>query len=236
MGRGSIALALFYFMYIKKLADAIYNDVVSGLQGYHHNPSISMEQLEDDVVDERLQIISEYIHKGTLPFKDLLIAINCIPVDCKDLEKCRCRETTGTPMAHFEIPQTINGIRSIDYIGSIDKQLPFMFYTSIYQKDFYHKYRKRGKDKPYVWIDTTPNENGMYDGYIFNAPMIKQISVVAIFKDPRQLEDYSCCSDLDDDNYSALNNEIKRRLTEKKLRYYRQLAMQPQPNDQTYKP
>jgi hypothetical protein len=30
-------------MLIKKLADAIYNDVVSGLQGYHHNPSISME-------------------------------------------------------------------------------------------------------------------------------------------------------------------------------------------------
>jgi hypothetical protein len=35
-------------------------------------------------------------------------------------------------MAHFEMPQTINGTRSIDYIGSIDKQLPFMFYTSIY--------------------------------------------------------------------------------------------------------
>lgn len=222
-------------MIIKKLADAIYNDVVSGLQGYHHNPSISMDQLEDDVVDERLQILNEHFIKGNLPIKDLVTAVNCIPVDCKDLERCRCRESIGTtPTAHFEMPQVFNSY--IDYVGSIDRQVPFMFYTSSYQWNFYHKFRKRGKNKPFVFIDTSPNENGMYDAYIFNAPMIKQISVVAIFKDPRQLENYSCCSDLDDDNFSFLNNEIKRRLTEKKLRYYRQLAMQPLPNDQSYKP
>lgn len=225
----------FLSMIIKKLADAIYNDVVSGLQGYHHNPSISMDQLEDDVVDERLQILNEHFIKGNLPIKDLVTAVNCIPVDCKDLERCRCRESIGTtPTAHFEMPQVFNSY--IDYVGSIDRQVPFMFYTSSYQWNFYHKFRKRGKNKPFVFIDTSPNENGMYDAYIFNAPMIKQISVVAIFKDPRQLENYSCCSDLDDDNFSFLNNEIKRRLTEKKLRYYRQLAMQPLPNDQSYKP
>jgi hypothetical protein len=28
---------------IKKLASAIYNDIVSGLRGYHHNPSMSLE-------------------------------------------------------------------------------------------------------------------------------------------------------------------------------------------------
>jgi hypothetical protein len=54
---------------------------------------------------------------------------------------------------------------------------------------------------------------------------------VAIFKDLRQIENYACCSDLDDDNMSFINNEIKRRLTEKKLRYYRQLAMPAKPND-----
>jgi len=39
-----------------------------------------------------------------------------------------------------------------------------------------------------VYIDTTPNANGMYDGFIFNAPLLKSISIIAIFKDPRQLE------------------------------------------------
>ena len=66
---------------IEKLASAIRNDVVSGLRGYHNNLSMSMEQLEQDIVDERLLILKEYQLKGILPTKDLYISINCIPVD-----------------------------------------------------------------------------------------------------------------------------------------------------------
>jgi len=32
----------------------------------------------------------------------------------------------------------------------------------------------------------------MLDCYIFNAPLIKQITFIGIFKDPRQLEDFQC--------------------------------------------
>ena len=39
---------------IEKLASAIRNDVVAGLRGYHTNLSMSMEQLEQDIIDERL--------------------------------------------------------------------------------------------------------------------------------------------------------------------------------------
>jgi hypothetical protein len=43
--------------------------------------------------------------KGVLPIKDLLTSINCIPVDCDNLAKCKCNPNTcGEPMAHFEIP------------------------------------------------------------------------------------------------------------------------------------
>lgn len=226
------------FNSIKKLASAIRNDVVSGLRGYHTSPSMSMEQLEQDIVDERLQIIKEYSLKGILPIKDLLLSINCIDVDCKDLERCRCNtDGCDTITAHFEIPQLLNdyGAMSIDYIGTTDRKIPFIVYTSSLSWN-YHKYRKRGKNRPYVWIDTTPNQNGMYDCFIFNAPLIKQVSVVAIFKDPRQLERYGCCEPLNDDNFSFINNEIKRRLTEKKVRYYRQLAAPLLPNDQSYQP
>jgi hypothetical protein len=72
--------------------------------------------------------------------------------------------------------------------------LPFIWYTSP-QSIKYHKYKKRGKSKPYVWIDTTPNENGMYDCFLFNAPLLDKVSITAIFKDPRQLDMYSCCVD-----------------------------------------
>ena len=91
--------------YYFKLASAIYNDIVSGLRGYSSNPTISLEQLEDDIIDERLQIIKEYSMKGLIPKRDLLLSINCINVDCKDLENCTCSNSiNGTPTFHFEIP------------------------------------------------------------------------------------------------------------------------------------
>ena len=225
---------------IEKLASAIRNDIVSGLGGYHANYSMSMEQLCQDIVDERLQILKEYSLKGTLPLKDLYLSINCIPIDCKSIDKCRCRadnDCATPPSAHFEIPQILNdyGNLSIDYLGSTDRQVPFIYYTSPTAFRF-HKYRKRGKDRPYVWIDTTPNENGMYDCFVFNAPLLSEVSISAIFKDPRQLENYACCTELQDDNMSFINNEIKKRLTQKKITYYRQLKAPNLPNDQSYQP
>ena len=224
---------------IEKLASAIRNDIISGLRGYHTNLSLSIEQLEQDIVDERLQIIKEYSLKGILPTRDLYLSINCIPVDCKNIERCRCgKEDCLTPTAHFEIPQLLNdyGLQSVDYIGSSDRQLPFIYYTS--STAFrYHKYKKRGKNKPYVWIDTTPNENGMYDCFVFNAPLLSQVSITAIFKDPRQINELSSscnCVEGMDNNMSFINNEIKKRLTEKKIRYYRQLQAPVLPNDQQY--
>lgn len=222
--------------YYERLASAIFNDVYAGLKGYHHNMSMSVEQLEDEIVMERLQIIKEYILKNTLAKKDLLLSLNCLPVDCKDLEKCRCRDQGGgTPTMHFEIPQLItdfDGI-GIEFIGSTDRSVPFTVYTSMTQATR-HKYRARRKLKPYVYIDTTPNENNMYDCYVFNAPLLKQVSVVGIFKDLRQVEILGCCEDLSQ-NFTWLDTEIQKRLTEKKLRYYRQFSPALLPNDQAYR-
>ncbi len=221
-------------MYIEKLASAIKNNLVSGLRGFHTNMSLSDELLEDSVIAERLLIIKEYASKGLLPKKDLYISINCIPIDCKDLERCNCRnieDCSEPPIAHFEIPQILNELGAIDYIGSTDRQLPFIYYTSP-QAFRNRKYRKRGKNRPSVWIDTTPNKDGYCDCYVFNAPLLKNISVSAIFKDPRQLSKFECC--IEDNTLTYLDNEIIKRLTEKYLRWYRQAAVPLKQNDQTY--
>lgn len=94
---------------------------------------------------------------------------------------------------------------------------------------------RRGAEKPFVYIEPTPNENNLYDCWIYNAPLLKKISIIAIFKDPRQLTQYTCCAGDDLENYTFLSAEIKKRLTEKKIRYYRQLAAQPTPNNQVPK-
>ena len=122
-------------MYIEKLASQIRNDVVSGLRGYHQNLSMNMEQLQDEIVACRLEILHQYFLKGVFPIKDLLIAINCVNVDCESLERCRCREYNedDTLVAHFQIPQLISyyGKQAIEYIGSTDRRNRFQIITSL---------------------------------------------------------------------------------------------------------
>lgn len=228
-------------MYIEKLASQIRNDVVSGLRGYHQNLSMNMEQLQDEIVACRLEILHQYFLKGVFPIKDLLIAINCVNVDCESLERCRCGKFNedDTLVAHFQIPQVITyyGKQAIEYVGSTDRLNRFQIITSLSELEN-RKYKKRGKNKPYVWIDYAPNENGMLDCFIFNAPFIEQISVVGVFKDPRQLNQYNCCNTDElngpDINMSFVDQLVKDKLTKEKLYYYRQMAAQRLPNDQQY--
>ena len=218
---------------VDKLASAIYLDVVAGLAGVTSNPTISIDELKDAVIEERLQIIKEYSLKNLIPKNDLLMAINCVPVDCKSMDKCPISVTEGLP--HFEIPQFVNdyGDEAIEFIGSVNRETQFKVYTSTAFQ--YQKHARRGSNKPFVYIEPTPNENNMYDAWVFNAPLLKTLSVIAIFKDPRQLEQFECCAGDDIENYSFISTEIKKRLTEKKLRYYKMMATQPTPNTQAPK-
>lgn len=222
-------------MVFERLSSAIMNNIISGLRGYASNLSLSLEQLEDTIVQVRLEVIKEWFLKGLFLRRDLMLSINCIELDCESLDRCMCDKISPCDelVAHFEIPQILGdfGAEAIDYIGSTDRQVPFVVYTSP-QFWRYAKYRKRGKNRPYVFIDVTPNKNNMYDCFVFNAPLLKQVSVVGIFKDPRQLEHYGCCPTEDIDNFSAINSEIEKRVTERFIRYYRQLQPVPTINDQ----
>lgn len=229
-------------MYIEKLASAIRNDLVAGLKGYHSNLSLNLEQLEDEIVNCRLAILEQQFLNGRLPLKDLMVAINCVDVDCESLERCKCSTAIDPTMTrHFQIPQVIYnfGKQAIDYIGSTDRKLKFQIITSLSELEN-KKYRRRGNNRPYVWIDFAPNSKGMLDCFLFNAPLLKEVSVVGIFKDPRQLKYYNCCDSNEDnmtgpdDNMSYISELIKEKLTKEKLTYYRQLAPANIPNTQTY--
>ena len=171
--------------------------------------------------------------KNAIPVNDLLMSSRCIQTDCKSLDKCPGNGPQySQPLIHFEIPQIVNDLAqdSIKFIGSVDRQIQFKVYTdTAYQ---YHQYSRRGAYKPFIYIETSPNENNMYDVWVYNTPLLKVVSVIAIFKDPRQLMGYGCCAGDDLENYTFLSAEIKKRLTEKKIRYYRQLLASPQPNNQ----
>ena len=203
-------------MNVKQIASAVLSHIYDGLKGAVANIAVSQEQLEDEVVAERNTVLKEYLIKGAVSLNEMYSAIECVEVNCESMSKCCELSDVGQKAIHFEIPPILamDGLPTVKFIGSIDRTVKYQVYTNNDYK--YHKYRKRGADKPYVYLDTTINSNGMIDGYIFNAPLVKMISVVAIFLDPRQLVQFSCCGDEDIvTDCGIISNDIIHRLSQK---------------------
>ena len=216
-------------MNINQIASAIINDLFSGnLVSLSNRSMISQDQIEDEVIETRNAVIKDWYIKSNLNLGDMMIAINCIEVDCKDQNKCSCISSlANAKMAkHFEIPQLMPGLGAdaLAFVGSTDRSRAFKVYynlEAIKYQQYYQKYRKRYTPKPFVYIEKTPNENGMYDCWIFDAPFVQYIAVIGIFKDPRQLEQYNCCDNTDYLEMGAISNEIKNRILQKKIQLYR---------------
>jgi hypothetical protein len=169
-------------MTLDKIVSSIYNDLQSGLAGFNANPTISFEQLSDEVTEKRQGVILDLFAKNLLKLEDLAVSLNCIDVDCENMVKCDSCDKEPLAVknqAHFEIPQLISdyGKNSIRYIGSVDRKNNFTIITSLSELNN-KKYRKVGKNKPYVWIDLAPNKNGMLDCFLFNTPLLKPDSFV----------------------------------------------------------
>ena len=219
-------------MNVNQIASAIINDLFSGnLVSLSNRAMISQEQIEDECIEARCAIIKDWYLKNMLNLGDMMVAINCVEVDCKDQNKCSCMSSlANAKMAkHFEIPQLIPGlgVDALAFVGSTDRSHAFKVYynlEAIKYQQHYQKYRKRPNNKPFVYIEKTPNENGMYDCWIFDAPFVQYIAVIGIFKDPRQLEKYNCCDDIDYLEMGAISNEIKNRILQKKIQLYRTSA------------
>ena len=216
-------------MNVNQIASAIINDLFSGnLVSLSNRSMISQDQIEDEVLETRSAVIKDWYLKNMLNLSDMMVAINCIEVDCKDQNKCSCMSSlANAKMAkHFEIPQLMPGLGAdaLMFVGSTDRSNAFKVYYNLeavkYQQH-YQKYRKRSNPKPFVYVEKTPNENGMYDCWIFDAPFVQYIAVIGIFKDPRQLEKYNCCNDTEYLEMGAISNEIKNRILQKKIQLYR---------------
>ena len=220
-------------MTLDKITSAVLNDITAGLSGLNASPAISYEQLEDEVIETRHTVVKDWYLKGLIKPDDMMSAINCIPVDCADPSKC-CSFPSHKSQLHFEIPRLMDdlGEVAINYIGSTDRTTSYDVY---FNRDAIkmHNHKRRGANKPYVYIEKTPNANGKYDGWIYNLPFVKRITVIGVFYDPRDLEEYNCCSEQEFLEFGAISEEVKNRLTTKKLQYYRQYLQAPQPNNLT---
>lgn len=213
-------------MTVNQIASAVWNDLFGGSVIPPSNRSlISLEQLEDEVIEIRKSVISEFYRRSLLSINDVSYAVNCIEISCEDMNRCPCKSLPGKIAQHFEIPKLLDalGNDAIIFIGSVDRVVSYRIYNSLAAAN-YQAFKKRHADEPYVFIDKTPNKNGMIDGWIMNAPFVKYISVVGIFDDPRKLEAFNCCQS---DGYlemGSLSQEIIRRMLVNKTQLYRNIA------------
>lgn len=198
-----------------------------------------MLQLEDEIMEKRQGVIIDLFAKNLLKLEDLAVTINCVEVDCENMIKCdSCDKTplANKTQAHFEIPQLLTtvGEGAIIYIGSADGMVPFRVYFSM-ESAKANQYRRRRSSEPYVYVDLTPNSNQMCDCWLFNAPFVKQVKVTAVFKDLRQLEEYTCCRDFDYLDFGIISDEVKNRVKKDKFMFYRENLSQPYPTNTVYR-
>lgn len=218
-------------MTIDQIKSAVFNLVMDGLQGATINSSLLIEQVEDEAINEKLKIIEEINMTGKLNPKDIYMSLRGLVVTCSDIERF-CNITSSSNIKKVEIPQIITSIeRPIDYFGTTDMMYNYRVYTDV-NCFVDNKYRRARNDKPYVWIDTTPNTNNMNDAFIFNAPFVQNLTVICAPKDIRQVELLGCCSNEELSNITAIDSEVIRRLTAKYIDSHRKLAMAPRANTQ----
>lgn len=220
--------------FINREASAVITDLIGGLEGFGSTLNFSIEQIEDELVEERLTSIFKYYKQNMLPLQDLAVSIRCVETDCETVDRCCKNSDYDKTSLHFEIPPIVNIPDAVLYIGSTDLSTPFKVYTD--RAFEFHKHKTRGASKPYVFIDTALNSRGMMDCFIENAPMLERLTVTAIFRDLRQVEEYmeenGCCPFGEAYTPNFIDNEAKAQLLNKKFRYYRQAVAQPQPNTQ----
>ncbi|MCK5788269.1 MAG: hypothetical protein KAH32_04695 [Chlamydiia bacterium] len=224
-------------MTLRQIASAIRNHVVDGIKGVT-NEAFSMEQLMLEALIESKALIAMRIREGVIDPRSINQRIDGIEINCQDTSN-NCEVKSQLTAPHITIPKLLVSIKvsdAIEYLGPMDNSKNFRVYTDIDYK--YNKYTLTGKSNPYVWINTSGTNNGMYDVYFFNMGKynnLKFVSIIALFENPDTLMNSEYGEQFRDSEFfapSMIQKEIIDTLTQKYVNYYRQLNRQIEPNTQ----
>lgn len=222
-------------MTLAEMASAIRNHVVDGLNGVS-STSFSAVQLQDEIIQTTAAVIIKLTAQGLLDINKLTQRIDGIRIECRDLSaNCQVASETGAP--HFLIPNVNRAAKEpIQYLGTLDGNLSFKVY---YDRDYrFHKYRLATSRRPFAWVSTTPDADGMHDVFLFNLGKyneLKFISIDALFDNPYDLLNTPYYSQFESAEFYApsyVQKEVIDTLSQQYVNYYRQLHLNPKPNTQ----
>jgi hypothetical protein len=222
-----------------ELASSIRNRVADGLSGNISDQSFSIEQLYDEIDLARADFVNKYSTTFKLNSKYLIQTLDNIILEQKDLASTICSfiPNCDSQVPAIEVPTLLAtpDDSAIEFLGLANKQEEFAVYynTDDIQN---HRVRIRTAHKPFAWVDTSMNHNGKNTIYFFNLGKynpLKYVSLRAMFNHPMDI--LALDPDALDKEYPAplhMQMAIIDTLTEKYIRYFRQLNVQPLPNQQ----
>ena len=222
-----------------EMASAIRNRVADGLSGNISDQSFSLEQLYDEIDLARADFVNKYSTTFKLNSKYLIQQLDKLELIMTDLSSdiCSSIPNCDSQVPAVQIPALLAtpDDSAIEFLGLTNKQEEFSVYYNVADIQN-HRVRVRTAHRPFAWVDTSMNANGKNTLYFFNLGKynpLKFVSARAMFNHP---------SDLLALDPNALSREypaplhmqlaIVDSLTEKYIRYYRQLNVQPMPNQQ----
>ena len=222
-------------MTLAEMASAVRNHVTDGLNGIS-STSFSIEQLKDEILLTTTAVIIKLTAQGLIDINKLTQRIDGIRVECADLSG-NCQVESEVEAPHFVIPNVNRAAQEpIQYLGTVDGLMSFKVY---YDRDYrFHKYRLATAKKPFAWVSTTANADGMHDVFLFNMGKyneLKFISIDALFDNPYDLLKTPYYEQFSSSEFYApsyVQKEVIDTLTQQYVNYYRQLHMQPKPNTQ----
>ena len=227
-------------MTLNEITSTIRNKVADALSGNISNQAFSIKQLEEEVDIERAAYIQSYVDTGRkINPKYLYQTIDMLKLTCLDLaQNVPCGFETHFDVPAVKIPPIASTFddSAVEYFGLMNKQEKFIVY---YDTDdmIQHKYRQKTKKRPFIWIDTTPDEQGDMTSFFMNAGKysnLQYMSIRAIFEHPTRVGANS--AGFGDMEYPApghIQKVIIKNITEEYIRYFRKLNIEPLPNTQS---
>lgn len=225
-------------MTANEIASSIRARVADGLSGNISDQAFSLQQLLAEIDLVRNDFIHKYSNTNKLDPKYLVQEpAELFKIECRNLSPdCRIKGF-GEEIPSIKIPKIIPtfGDYSIEYLGLNNMQESFAVY---YHPDDIrnHKVRIKTKNLPYAWVDLSADVDDLMTVFLFNLGKynsLQFLKVRGIYENPTRVNRNN--PDALDMEYPApghLQNSIIDALTEKYVRYFRQLNTPQVPNTQ----
>jgi hypothetical protein len=224
-------------MTVNEISSTIINNVSDALSGAILNRAISTGQIEAEIDLLREKLAFEQIRTGKIDLKYFMQSLNSLPIICRDFTRECGAIKSGESIPSIRIPKlmALQNNTQLEYVGLVNKQKRFIVYYDI-DDISNHKFRLKTSHSPFVWVDLTPDNEDMIMLYFFNLGkygVLKYVDVRGSFAKPTLL--FPLDPESSEKEYPApgyIQEMIISTLSERYIRYYRQLNIPTLPNQQ----